>query len=284
MNYCVTTVSLPDLALTEQVQLLQDLGYDGMELRVRRVTDEQRQKPPSCWGYHVNDISPDNFRAQADEIRTVLADHGLKLAGLATNVSCTDLEHVKLILDGAVACGAPFFRVGAASGYDRSRPYRQVYGETVAGYARVLELTRGTGVKVVLEIHGGTIHPSASLAYRIVSNFDPAAVGVIYDPQNMVRDGFETTALALDVLGPYLAHCHVGAHRPLAAGTDANGTTAWKWEGCPLGEGLYNYPELVANLRKTAYKGFISVEDFRPCPAREKLTDAIRYLKAVDSA
>jgi hypothetical protein len=32
-------------------------------------------------------------------------------------------------------------------------------------------------------MHGGTIHPSASLAYRIVSNFAPEDIGVIYDPQ-----------------------------------------------------------------------------------------------------
>lgn len=284
MKYCATTVSLPELTMAEQAALLQRLGYDGVELRVRRVADEQRQRPPSCWGYHVNDVTPENFLSKAPEIRALLADHGLALAGLASDVACTDLEQIKLLLDGAVEAGAPLFRVGAAAGYDGSRPYREVYGETVAGYARVLELTGGTGVKIVLEIHGGTIQPSASLAYRIVSHFDPQAVGVIYDPQNMVRDGFETTALAIDLLGEYVAHCHVGAHRPSPGEADIHGTTQWKWEGCRMGEGLYDFPTMLRCLKAAAYPHFISLEDFRPRPVEEKLADAITYLRAVEAA
>jgi len=282
MKYSVTTVSLPELTMAQQAALLKRLGYDGIELRVRRVTDEARKKPPSSWGYHVNDITPENFKEKSSEIKKVLSDHGLKLAGLASAVACTDLEQMKLLLDGSVACGAPFIRVGAAAGWDGKRPYRDVYGETVAGYARVLELTRGTGVKIVLEIHGGTIHPSASLAYRIVSHFDPALVGVIYDPQNMVRDGFETTSLAIDLLGPYVAHCHVGAHKPTGCELDPKGTAKWKWEGCSMGEGLYNFPAMMAALKKINFQGFISIEDFRNVPPEEKYASAIAYLKGIE--
>lgn len=282
MKYSVTTVALPEMTLLEQAQLLQRLGYDGMELRVRRVSEEQRKKPPSCWGYHVNDITPENLAAKAGEIKAVLSDHRLQLAGLATNASCTDLEQVKLLLEGAVSVGAPFIRVGASSGYDGTVPYRVILGETVAGYARVLEITRGSGVKVLLEIHGHTIHPSASLAHRIVSHFEPSEVGVIYDPQNMVTDGFETTPLAVDLLGPYLAHCHVGAHRPKPGEADDRGTVAWKWEGCEMGEGLYAYPGLMKALKERGYPGFISVEDFRSAPAEEKFGSALRYLKNIE--
>jgi len=282
MKYCVTTVCLPEFSMQEQAELLQRLGYDGVELRVRRLTDEQRKLPPSFWGSHVNDITPENFKEKAPEVMKILTDHGLQLAGLAPNVSCTDLEQFKLLLDGALACGTPFIRVGAADGYSGTRPYREIYGETIAGYTRVLELTRGTGVKIVLEIHGGTIHPSASLAHRIVSNFDPNLVGVIYDPQNMVRDGFETTGLAVELLGPYLAHCHVGAHKPVPKEPDEKGTVRWDWPGCPMAEGLYDFTEMMACLKKANFQGFISIEDFREGPAEEKFADAIRYLRSVE--
>ena len=278
MKTCVTTVALPDLTLEEQCQLLKGLGYDGIELRVRRVPEHRRNESPSPWGVHVNDLTPENLQDKSGEIRSQLRDHGLQLAGLASSVACTDLEQVKLLLEGSVAVGAPFFRVGAAAGYDGSIPYRAVYGETVAGFARVLDCTRGSGVKVVLEIHGGTIHPSASLAHRVVSLFDPSLVGVIYDPQNMVQDGFETTRLALDLLGPYLAHCHVGGHRPLRP----KGDGSWLWEGCDMEEGLYNYPAMLRHLRTIGYAGFVSVEDFRTVPALEKFGKAIRFLRSIE--
>ncbi|NOY80160.1 MAG: sugar phosphate isomerase/epimerase [Kiritimatiellaeota bacterium] len=286
MKYSATTVALPHLSMEEQAELLARLGYDGIELRVRRISTEQRAAAePSNWGYHLNDITPENFARKASDIRQTLIDHGLELAGIASNAPCTDTEQVKLLLEGAAAAGAPFIRVGAAAGYrpDGSLDYRRVYGETVAGYARVLEMSRGTGIKIVLEIHGGTIHPSASLAYRIVSNFDPAAVGVIYDPQNMVRDGYETTALALDLLGAYLAHCHVGGHRPAPSEPDARGTIRWTWQACPMRKGLFNFAELIALLERIEYRHFISVEDFRPAPAEEKLADAIEYLKSLET-
>jgi len=288
MKYSATTVFLPQLTMVQQAQLLSRLGYDGIELRVRRVSPEQRAKAePSAWGYHVNDVTPENFAAQAPEIRRVLADHGLALAGVASAAACTELDHIKLLVEGAVAAGAPFIRVGAASGFkaDGSQDYWQVYGETVAGYARALQISRGSGVKIVLEIHGGTIHCSASLAHRIVSQFDPADVGVIYDPQNMVKDGFETTALAVQLLGPYIAHCHVGGHRPLPpTDRDAKGTVQWKWEGCRMAEGLYHFPTMIAQLRKAGYRYFISIEDFRPGEAEEKLRDAITYLRSLEQA
>ena len=47
---------------------------------------------------------------------------------------------------------------------------------------QALEITKAHGLKVFLEMHGGTIHPSASLAYRIVSNFEPQDIGVICEP------------------------------------------------------------------------------------------------------
>jgi len=283
VKFSATTVALPHLTLQQQAALLARLGYDGMELRVRRVTDALRAAAePSNWGYHINDVTPENFAEKAPEIRRVLDDAGIALAGIASNASCTDLEQVKLLVDGAAAAGAPFIRVGAAAGYkpDGSSEYRKIYGETVAGYAQVLQISRGTGVKVVLEIHGGTIHPSVSLAYRIVNQFDSADVGVIYDPQNMVRDGYETTALALDLLGPYLAHCHVGGHRPMPVESGAGGTE-WRWEACPMAQGLFDFQTMMAQLRRIGYRHFISVEDFREAPAEEKLADAIAYLQSL---
>ncbi|MBN2449253.1 MAG: sugar phosphate isomerase/epimerase [Lentisphaeria bacterium] len=284
MKISATTVALPHLTMAEQAALLARLGYDGIELRVRRITDEQRTKAePSPWGYHVNDITPENFAAEAPRIRRVLEDHGLALAGIASAAACTDLEQLRLLVDGAATAGAPFIRVGAAAGYkpDGSLDYWQVYGETIAGYARAVAIARGSGVRILLEIHGNTIHPSASLAQRVVSHFDPAAVGVIYDPQNMVKDGYETPALAIQLLGPYLAHCHLGAHRPVAGAADDHGTVQWKWEGCRMAEGLFPFPHLIALLKRAGYAHFLSVEDFRAAPPEEKLADAVAYLRAL---
>ncbi len=282
MRYSATSVMMPDLSMEEQAALLQRLGFDGIEWRVRRVAESARGKGFSPWGEHRNDLTPENFLANAPKMKQVASDHGLAIAGIASNPTAADIEQVKLLAEGAAVCGAPFVRVGAPRLYDRTVNYHELYQETVDAYGKALDAVAGTGVKLCLEIHGGTIHPSASLAYRIVSNFSPDRVCVIYDPQNMVTDGYETTELALELLDKYVGHGHVGGHRPVENGHDGTGTRKWEWPGCPMAEGLYNFPRMMAKLKAMHYPYFLSIEDFRDMPVEEKLAEGLAYLRALE--
>jgi len=282
MRYSATSVMLPDLDLVEQAALLQKLGYDGIEWRVRRVSDAVRAAGYSNWGAHKNDLTPDSFLANAPTMNQVAADHGLAIAGIASNAAANDLAQVKLLAEGAAACGAPFIRVGAPRLYDKTVNYHLLFRETVEAYGQALAAVAGLGVKLALEIHGGTIHVSAALAYRILSEFEPDRVCAIYDPNNMVTDGYETTELALELLGGYVGHVHVGGHRPVERGRDALGTTQWEWIGAPLADSLYNFPRMLAKLKAMDYAGFISIEDFRNLPHELKLREGITYLRGVE--
>ena len=283
MRYSATSVMMPELTLEEQAALLVRFGFDGIEWRVRRVSDEQRGKGFSEWGAHKNDLTPENFAANAGKMKQVAADHGLAIAGIASNAPADDIEQVKLLAEGAKACGAPFIRVGCPKGYDGRRDYNELYAEAVEAYDAALNAVAGFGIKFALEIHGGTIHPSASLAHRLVSNWDPARVCVIFDPNNRVADGFETTEIAIDLLGPYLGHVHLGGHKPVEKERDEWGTLKWEWEGAALADGLYDHPRLFRKLRTMDYRGFITVEDFRQLPIEEKLTEGLAYLKQVEA-
>jgi len=284
MRYSATSVMLPQLTMEEQAQLLERLGFDGIEWRVRRVSDQARAQAFSEWGAHKNDLTPENFAANAPRMNQVAADHGLAIAGIASNPAANDLEQIKLLAEGAAACGAPFVRVGCPRLYDGKVNYHLLYAEAVEAYGSAVEALSSFGVKAALEIHGGTIHCSASLAHRLVSHWPPEKVCVIYDPQNMVMDGFETTALALELLGAYVGHLHVGGHRPVEKGKDGTGTTQWEWPGCPMADGLYSFPRMLRKLKAMGYPHFISIEDFRSLPVEEKLREGIEYLRAVEAS
>jgi sugar phosphate isomerase/epimerase len=283
MRYSATSVMLPNLTMEEQAALLKKLGYEGVEWRVRRVSEQTRKQPFSEWGAHKNDLTPENFASNAARMKKVAADHGLAIAGIATNSDASDIEQVKLLAAGAQACGAPFIRVGCPRRYDGSVPYPILYGEAVEAFGKTLDAVAGSNIKVALEIHGGTIHVSASLAHRIVSHWPSDRICVIYDPQNMVSDGYETTELALELLGSYLGHIHVGGHRPEAKGKDEVGTAQWEWPGVPMADGLYSYPRMLRKLKAMGYAGFVSIEDFRGLPVEAKLKEGIDYLRAVEA-
>jgi sugar phosphate isomerase/epimerase len=217
-------------------------------------------------------------------MKKVAAEHGLTIAGIASNATASDLEQVKLLVEGAAACGAPFIRLGCPRRFDGSVPYTEVYEEAIEAYGKALDIMAGYPVKIALEIHGYTIHPSASLAHRIVSHWSPERFCVIYDPQNMVADGYETTEIGLELLGDYVGHLHVGGHIPTSKGTDETGTTKWEWPGCSMAEGLYDYPRLLRKLKAMKYQGFLSIEDFRGLPVEEKLREGIEYLRRVEGS
>jgi sugar phosphate isomerase/epimerase len=274
MKISATSVMLPHLDLQQTCELLSDLGFDGVELRVRRLPPERANEKPSPWGRHITDLLPDNILERADEVKSVVKEHGLRIAGFASACNASDLDHAKLLAEGAQAAGSPAIRLGCR-GYNGTVNYYEIYDEAVENYGKALEITRPYGVKVLVEMHGGTIH-------RIVSNFDAKDIGVIYDPQNMVKDGFETIQLAMELLGDYLAHLHVGGHRPSPGEPDENGVVKWSWSGCPMSEGLYDFGKMVESLRKVGYTGFISVEDFRgDCSPEERLENAINYLRGL---
>ena len=282
LKYSATSVFMPHLDLEDTCALLRRNGYDGLELRVRYFTGDPKE-PPSPWGRHITDVSPDNFGAKAASIKSTLKAHGLRLVAIASNASALELDVIRKLAEGAAAAGCPLVRVGAPRRYTGEVNYLDLFAEAVTAFEKAIEITRANGVRCMIEIHGGTIFVSASLAHRLLSRFDPADIGVIYDPQNMVSDGYETTPMALDLLGDYLAHVHIGGHRCTPRQPDANGTVSWMYPSCRLEEGRYFYPDLLRELHKRQYAGYISLEDFDGERAPEqRLIDAMTYLRKID--
>jgi sugar phosphate isomerase/epimerase len=281
IKYGVTSVILPDLDLAETCQLLQRLGYDGLELRVRYTSPEAMARDYSFWGKHKTDLSPANLEQRAGEVASVVADHGLQLVAIASNLRADEYEEVRRLADGVARIGKIPIRLGAPRGYNRQCSYRELYGEAIEAYARAVEILKPNGLRALIEIHGGTIIVSASLAYRIASSFSPDEMGAIYDVNNMAKDGFETYRIGMELLGPYLQHCHAGGWRPVANGRRADGAVEWAWEGCDLADSILDIPLFVSDLKAVGYRGFISIEDFRPMDHGEKLRRQIEFLRAL---
>jgi sugar phosphate isomerase/epimerase len=283
MKFSVTSVILPDLDVAETCALLQELGYDGVEWRVRYTPESAVGKGYGFWGEHKSDLSPANLAARAEEVLRITSDHGLAIPAIAANLRADELDDLRRLADGVAKLGRVPIRLGAPRWYDRSAPYAEYYGEAVAAYAKAIEVLRPYGLGILIEIHGNTIMVSASLARRIASNFSPSEIGVIYDVNNMAQDGFETFRIGMELLGPYLQHCHAGGWRPVEKGRRPDGSLEWAYEGCDLADSILNIPQFMRDLKAVGYEGFISVEDFRIMDHREKLRPQIEFLRKVMS-
>jgi sugar phosphate isomerase/epimerase len=169
-------------------------------------------------------------------------------------------------------------RIGAPR-HDRTRPYWPQFLSARAQYAALVETARTFGVKVLYEIHVGTVAVSCSRAIALLRDLDPDHIGAIYDVPNMLRVGLEDSRMGMELLGPYLAHCHIGNGTPVAEGGNGTGGTKWRWEFSDLRKGIADIPQIVQDFKDVGYAGYLSLEDFGPGDDEAKLREQTAYLR-----
>jgi sugar phosphate isomerase/epimerase len=273
MKVGVFTVGIPDLTPEEGARELKAAGYDGVEWRVTRVPEEVKDREPSFWGNNLCTLEP--TQEDAERARWVSGETGIEIAGLGTYIGVGDLVATEEAMRFARTAGAPQVRVGVERPREGTT-YGELFETTKDYLAGVEELSKEHGIKALVEIHHGTIAASPSLAHRLITGFDPDAIGVIFDPGNMVHEGFEDYRMGMELLGPYMAHAHIKN----AAYDRPEGGGVWKARWAPLDDGVVDFGSFFGALRSVGYDGWLVVEDFSGVrPSRETLAHNISFLR-----
>ena len=273
LKISVFTVMIPDLEPADAAKALADYGYDGVEWRVTTVPEERKSEAPSFWGNNLCTFAP--TAADAQRAKEVADANGLQIPGLGTYISCGDLEATAAAMKFAQICGAKQVRVHPGSMED-GITYPEKFETAKAFLADVQALAKQTGIRAMVEMHHNTITPSASLAHRLVSNFDAEYIGVLHDCGNMVHEGFEHYRMGLELLGPYLYHVHIknGKYeRPEGGGV-------WKSTWASLEDGVVDWSALFGALASVSYDGWLGLEDFSGTyNTHDALKNDIAFLK-----
>ncbi|AEI45812.1 sugar phosphate isomerase/epimerase family protein [Paenibacillus mucilaginosus] len=261
MKLSVFTVVTPDLTPEELAQAAKEAGIEGIEWRYKEIPAEAQEEPPSFWRRNLCSIDPRSTEEELDRFAKAASGHGLRSLSVMPYLTPGDLEGTEKAMKAAKRLGASAIRVGVP-GYDRTKNYNELYEEEIAYLHGVEELARRYKVKGLVETHHRTIAPSAGLTHRLVSRFDPAAVGVLYDPGNMIHEGYENFRLGLELLGPYLAHVHVKNTGWKPESRRENGKREWSsyWE--PVSGGIVDWKQVLADLAAVGYDGYLGLEDF----------------------
>lgn len=271
MKLGVYSIVLPDYRRDDAAAKVAEIGYSGIEWTVGYK--DQVFGTGDEW--HV---SLENLEEDAPEARKVAEKHGLEIPSLGTSSDTGDFEKIERLMKGAVAMGAPMLRIGSAR-YDGSTHYEELREMVTENYRTIEALAADHGVKALIEIHANTICPSASATMRILEHFDPEHVGAILDPGNMVIEGMENWRMAVEILGPYLAHVHA---KNMQWVRDDEGN--WKWDNASLEGGIANFEMIIQALADYDYDGYICLEDFRGgyCVAPEGITTEQKLQEAYD--
>ena len=230
MKLAVYTVSLPEYDLAESVAVLKEMGYEGVEWRVDKTEGESPLKamfanyPKEAqyafryWTDNHSTLNVDDIMNECKKVKALCDEAGLTICNLATTLKGAP-EEMENTIAAAAAIGCKTVR-GPMATYDPNRPYWDQFNEYRAYLKECEPLLKKYGVKFLIETHHGMMISSASSALRVLDGFDPEYFGLIYDPGNMVYEGYEAYQLGFEMLGKYLAHVHVKNAALTPAGED----------------------------------------------------------------
>ncbi len=285
MKIAVFTVSTPEFGIDETIDLVKRLGYDGIEWRVSSPAPAEKPETYTFegryWSYNLSTIDVAKVEEELPKAAEKTRAAGLEVPAATTylRMSQAPLDDIRRALRAAKASGIPFMRT-PAPGYDRTSHYDELFAATRKAIEETIPLAKEAGVRLCFEMHMNTIIPSASAARRLLDGLPTDQVGVIYDPGNLVIEGFEDYRMGLEILGDYLAYVHV-KNTLWAHHADADGHP-WKWEWATVEKGMANFADVIASLRAIGYDGWLSIEDFsNEQPTEEKLAGLISYLRGL---
>ncbi len=226
----------------EIARVVKGMGLDGLDLTVRR-------------GHCVN---PENVEEALPKAMEVWRKAGVSVPMVSTETNLTDPNHptVKPIWAACSKAGIRNIKIG----YWRWREGTR-YGATMDGARRDLagfrKLAERYKVRALVHTHSGPyLGCNASNLMSLLHNLDPACVAAYIDPAHLSING-EPLPLALEIIGDHLAMvavknvAYVPAERP--------DRTAWTRRWCLLREGVVDWPEAIALLRKRGYEGPLSL-------------------------
>jgi L-ribulose-5-phosphate 3-epimerase len=256
------TMGTPEYSVPEAIDLFARLEMEGIEA--------------ICHDEYRSAIRTDVSAAVLRELRQRADGQGLQFAAItpyATDLNSHDLQVAAAQVDLLLRAIEIAHALGA--GCIRDYPGRETGGPGRAGRLRRLveavrkpaEAATKAGVRLGLENHFNTLGDSARATVEAVRAVSHSSVGIVYDQANLTMLGAEDYREAISLQAPYLLHVHV---KDLSLKDRPPEMTSSAVEALPpeakpsisrvVGEGILPWRKIIAELRRTGYDGWLSIE------------------------
>jgi sugar phosphate isomerase/epimerase len=243
----VFTKPFGSVGVGQLADALEAVGADGADLVVR---DGQTVTPDQPGGI----VS----------VARGLADRGLGLDVVTTDLLAAD-DTADRVLAACAEAGVSLVRTGFYR-YQPDLGYWDCLDLARRALAGLAELAESHGVALAVQLHHGTIHPSAAHAMALVDELDE--VRYYADPGNQAKEGSEDWRMCLDQLESRMACMGVKTaawHR---------GPHGWSCDWVPMTDGgVVPWPQILAGLAERSFTGPLSLHVHYPT---EDVVSAVR--------
>jgi len=268
-----TLVGMKD-TLEDVVRISKEVGYDAVDIRMCED------------GIHIlPDIKDDGVK----DIRKLCEDTGIEISGLTSyyKIGLTEkderikmLDKIKRAMEIVNLLNAKFLRISAEdidfkTGYEKQREFFR------EDCFFVSEIAKKAKVVVTIEQHSLSLVASAGQILDLMRGIDNSHIGIVYDPGNTVFEGYERVNVQIEMLKNLIKNVHL--KNCIIKGGELTKEGWLPSEVTKIDKGVLNWKEIILNLRKNGYDGFLTLEDFSETnwSLRERLEYDLKYIKRV---
>ena len=205
-------------------------------------------EPRGIDGKNIADLSEE----EAWALREKMDRYGVKASSVGSPVGKIDitddfepeLEKLAHVAKTAKIIGTRNIRV--FSFYIPDEKYEEYRTEVMKRLSAMAELAEKEGVILLHENEKGIYGDTPERCRDIFETVKSDNLRAVFDPANFVQCGVETYPYAFNMLREFVVYMHI---------KDAKGQTV-----VPAGSGDGHVPEIISELYKSGYEGFLSLE------------------------
>lgn len=221
---------------TEAVETIASLGYEGVDLTVRR-------------GGHV---LPERVADDLPRFVEAIRGAGLEVPMITSGIVDMESPHAESVIKTIASLGIRRYRWGGFR-YVDDRGIPDQLAEIKPRIKELAAVNKQHGVCAMYHTHSGFGQVGASFwdLYLLLKDFDPDSVSVNYDIGHAtVEGGFGGWVNSSRLLLPYTRGIAVKDFR-----WAKNDKGQWRPRWCPLGEGMVNFNQYFAMLKTAGFSG-----------------------------
>ncbi len=221
---------------TEAVETIASLGYDGVDLTVRRR------------GHVLPERVADDLPRFVESIRAA----GLEVPMITSGIRDVDSEHAESVIKTIASLGIRRYRWGGFR-YVEDRSIPDQLAEIKPRVKELAALNKQHGVCAMYHTHSGFGQVGASFwdLYLLLKDFDPDSVSVNYDIGHAtIEGGFGGWVNSTRLLLPFTRGVAV---KDFTWGKNEKGQ--WRPRWCPLGEGMVDFKQYFSMLKTAGFSG-----------------------------
>ena len=135
------------------------------------------------------------------------------------------------------------------------------------------------GLVVSIEQHGGRLTASAGQCLDLLRGVANDSLGVVYDPGNAVREGFERPKVQVEMLGPMIKAVHI--KNCMTKSADAPQVVI-PVDQTRVDQGVLDWAEIIAEVKRIGFDDYLTLEDFASFDSlEEKFRYDVEYLRTL---